>query len=100
MNNNKGKEKKKANIDSGVIVGIPHIEDILCAQDIKITHTTSVNALQTIQDSFIQSWTIDFGASFHGIPSRECLHFLRVTLGRFNLAISMLSTSKDLVLLE
>ena len=79
MDNNKGKEKKKANIDSGVIVGVCHIEDILCATNIKITDTTFVNALRTIQDSIIQSWTIDFGASFHDIPSREC--FLSFSVG-------------------
>ena len=52
----------------------------LCAADIKITDTAIVNALLAVQDSVMQTWIIDSGASFHCTP-KEC--FLSFFVGNF-----------------
>ena len=52
----------------------------LCAADIKITDTAIVNALLAVQDSVMQTWIIDSGASFHCTP-KEC--FLSFFAGNF-----------------
>ena len=88
VNNNKGKESKKANIASGIITEeILNTEDILCVANIKITDKAIVNALLVVQDYIMQTWVIDSGASFHCIRSNEC--FLSFSTDKWNLKITL-----------
>ena len=69
---NKGKEREKSNIASGIIIeGILDTEDLLCAADFEFTDTTIINAFLAVQDSVTQTWIIDSDASFHCTP-KEC----------------------------
>ena len=81
MDNNKEKEREKENIASGATIEeILDTEDIFCAVDIRITYAAIVNALLVVQDSIMQTWIIDSGASFHCTPRES---FLSSSTGKF-----------------
>ena len=65
---NKGKEKGKANIASGVIIEeILDTKDSVCTADIRITDTALVNAFLAVKNFVIQTWIIALlgSAFFH-----------------------------------
>ena len=42
------------------------------SQDMCITKNDLIDALLTVNDALAQTWIVDYGASFHVTPIKEC----------------------------